>query len=41
MDIERAFSRDVVTLAKHERRQKANEDLHAGWYWLVTREVFF
>jgi hypothetical protein len=27
---------EVVTLAKRKRRQKANEDPHAGWYWLLT-----
>jgi hypothetical protein len=32
-------SREVVTLAKRERRQKENEDPHAGWYWLLTQMI--
>jgi len=28
-------------LAKRERKQKTNEDPHAGWYWLVTVKLFW
>ena len=32
-------SAEFVTLTKRESRQKANEDPHSGWCWLVTQMV--
>jgi len=37
----KSYEYQPLTLAKRKRRQKANEDPHASWYWLVTVKLFW